>query len=345
MPRATMADIARQCSVSRSTVSRVLSGQAERYRISDSTAAEVKAAAKELGYLPNTVARSLRTRSTKTLGLLVSDISNPFFGQIAWAVERTAEAQGFTLIVCNSAEEQPREKAYIEELRSRQVDGLIISPVQEEHEHLSALLEGGFPFVLLDRYLADLDCDCVVCDNVDGARKLTEAVIGLGHRRIGFIGGRPAATTSQDRFLGYWQAVTAGDAVADRSLMRERDFTREAGEWGMRELLSTPEPPTAIVAANNNLMTGALEVLMAHERSCDDRILVAGFDEVPFLRFLGRPVLCVSQPEAKLGEEAARMLIGRIRGQRTAPEQLVLKQKVLRFNLPAEDWPDAFTQL
>jgi len=333
MPRVTMADIARTCGVSRSTVSRVLSGQSERYRISDATAGKVRNAARELGYLPNTVARSLRTRSTRTLGLLVSDISNPFFGNIAWAVERAAEAEGFTVIVCNSAEEQPREKSYIEELRSRQVDGLIISPVQEEHEHLSGLLDGGFPFVLLDRYFADLDCDCVVCDNVDGARRLTEAVIGLGHRRIGFIGGRPAATTSQDRFLGYWQAVTAGDAVAERSLMRERDFTREAGEWGMSELLALPEPPTAIVAANNNLMTGALEVLMEHERSSDERVLVAGFDEVPFLRFLGRPVLCASQPEAKLGEEAARMIIGRIRGQRTAPEQVVLRQEILRFDL------------
>ena len=102
----------------------------------------------------------------------------------------------------------------------------------------------------------------------------------------------------------------------------------------MTELLALPEPPTAIVAANNNLMTGALEVLMEHERSSDERVLVAGFDEVPFLRFLGRPVLCASQPEAKLGEEAARMIIGRIRGQRTAPEQIVLKQEILRFNLP-----------
>ncbi len=334
MARVTMSEIASAAQVSRSTVSRVLSDQAAKYRISESTAERVKKVAADLGYRPNSIARSLRTRSTKTLGLLVSDISNPFFGNIAWAIERAAEVEGFTLIVCNSAEEQPREKSYIEELRSRQIDGLIISPVQEEHEHFRALQEEGFPFVLLDRYFEDLACDCVVCDNVEGARHLTNAVKELGHERIGFIGGRPAATTNQDRFLGYWQAVSGEDGdQGDRALVRERDFTREAGRWGMTELLGLDSPPTAVVAANNYLMTGALEVLMEHEKSGADPVLVAGFDVVPFLQFLGRPILCVSQPEVRLGEEAARIVIDRIRGEAGPPRQVVLKQEVLSFNL------------
>ena len=307
-----MKDIAKAVGVSRTTVSRVLSGKASEFRISSETAERIRKEAQRSGYRPSELARSVRTGLTRTIGLIVSDISNPFFANLAWAVEQAAEQTGFVVFAGSSGEDLARERAYVEKLRSRGADGLLITPAGPDYEHLIRLREEGYPFVLLDRIFEDFDCDWVSVDNLRGARALCEALINRGARRMAFLGGRLETSTGRGRLEGYRAALRGRNLSLDPSLVFRGDFSVESGRASTSALLQIEKPPDAIFCANNKILFGCLDQLAAAPQELWKRIPIASFDETPFMKVLSRPLVVAAQPERKIGERAVELLLQRI---------------------------------
>ncbi|MCW8130680.1 MAG: LacI family DNA-binding transcriptional regulator [Planctomycetota bacterium] len=308
-----MKDIADAVGVSRTTVSRVLSGKAEQFRIARKTAERIIAEAKARGYRPSELARGLRTARSNTLGLVVSDISNPFFANIAWAAEQAAEKAGFATVIGSSGEDPAREKAYIENLRSRGADGLIIASAGGDYEHLFALKNEGYPFVLLDRVFEDLDCDFVAVDNVRASRDLIEKLIDrVQPARVAFLGGRMETSTGRGRLEGYRAALRARKIEFDNDLVIRGDYSVESGRMGTEALLALKRPPDAIFCANNKILFGCLERLAAAPGEPWTSMPVASFDVTPFMQIVGRRLIVASQPERAIGARAVELLIKRV---------------------------------
>lgn len=307
-----MKDIADAAGVSRTTVSRVLSGKAEQFRIAKKTAERIIAEAKARGYRPSELARGLRTSRSNTLGLVVSDISNPFFANIAWAAEQAAEKAGFATLVGSSGEDPAREKAYIENLRSRGADGLVIAAAGGDYEHLFKLRAEGYPFVLLDRVFEDLDCDWVAVDNVRAARTVIEMLIDCGPKRIAFLGGRMETSTGRGRLEGYRAALRARKIPFDNTLVVRGDYSAEAGRTGAEAVLKLKVPPDGIFCANNKVLFGCLERLATETAEPWASLPVASFDVTPFMKIIGRRLVVAAQPERMIGSRAVELLIKRV---------------------------------
>lgn len=331
--RPTLREIARAAGTSPSTVSRVLAGQASAARIGKETAARVRAAAKRLGYRPNLAARSLRTRRTHTLGLLVTELANPFFATIAGAVEATASKAGYSTIIATSGEDAGREAEYLSVLRARPVDGLIVAPAagSKARATLAGVINADLPVVLIDRRVPGVDCDRVLVDNRLGAAELVAALAGLGAKRLAMAGGPPEVWTAAERLAGFKAGLKRAGLRFSPRLTRSGPFATETGRRAARAFLKEKPPPDAIVAANNRILLGVLEVLdRAGEKA--RRIAVGGFDGVPFAGLLGRPIVVAEQPREEIGRQAARMLIGRLENEaRGKAREVVLPVKVRTF--------------
>jgi len=308
-----MSDIAKSLGVSRTTVSRVLSGQAEKFRIAPETAARIVKEAGRSGYRPSQLARGLRTSSSRTLGLIVSDISNPFFANIAFAAEQVAEQNGFVTVLGSSGENIQREQDYIENLRSRGADGLIVAACGPDFEHFQRLREEGFPFVLIDRVFNEVDCDWVAAENINSARALVDALIAQGARRIAHLGGRLQTSTGLGRLEGYRAALRTRRIPFEPDLFVRGDFSVDSGRRGVEQLLKLKNPPDAVFCANNKVLTGCLERLAEEPGAKWARMPMACFDEVPLMSLLGRPLWVAAQPVRRIGSRAAELLIQRVR--------------------------------
>jgi LacI family transcriptional regulator len=247
----TIQDVAARAGVSAMTVSRVINHQP---RVAAATRARVLQAIDELGYVPNALARGLLQGRTRTIALIVSDISNPFFTQIARGVEDVAHRSGYAVILGNSDESTDKERVYINAMLSNRVDGLLIAPAgRESAKTLDLLSRRGTKFVLIDRELEGIGVDTVVGDSIGGARTLTEHLIQLGHRRIGLVAGPQGVSTARDRLQGYEAALRSHGIEPDRCLVVESDYKRQGGKQAAMQLLALPldQRPTAVVASNN----------------------------------------------------------------------------------------------
>ena len=329
---ATMRQIAREAGVNPSTVSRVLSGGAQKGRIAPETAERVKAVALRLGYRPNLAARSLRTRRTNTLGLLVTELDNPFFATIAGAVESAASATGYSTIIATSGEDADREAEYLSVLRSRPTDGLIVAPApgRRAADALRELARTGFPLVIIDRKIPRLAADRVLTDNRGGAAELVAALVALGCRRPAMAAGPEETWTGAERLAGFREGLRAAGLNAARGLVRSGSFSIETGRRAAQAFLRAKNPPDAIVAGNNRILMGVLEALEAAGEKARN-VAAAGFDGVPFAGLLGRPVVVAEQPRAEIGRRAAGMLIERIEGRKGKAREVVLPVRVRTF--------------
>ncbi len=329
---ATLRQVAEAAGVSIPTASRVLSGRAAEGRIPEATAERVRAAAAKLGYRPNVLARSLRTRRTRTLGLVVTELANPFYATIAGAVEAAASASGYTLIIAASGEDPARALEYLRELPSRPADGLIVAPApgSEVEAALIELAGAGFPLVTVDRLLPGLDCDRVVTDSRGAAAGLVAALTAMGCRRLAMAGGPDGVWTARERSAGFREGLDRAGLPFSEHLFRSGEFSVEQGRAAAEVFLASPQPPDGIVAANNRILAGVLETLAARGESARN-VAVAGFDGVPYAPFLGRPIAVAEQPEAEIGRAAAGMLIERVEGCKDAPREVVLPLAVRTF--------------
>lgn len=331
----TMRDVAEQASVSPMTVSRVLHDDP---RVSAATRERVLAAVDALGYRRNEVARNLRLgRTSGLIGLVVTNLANPFYSQFALGVESVAGANGLKVVLTNTDEDPERERFLVEELTARRVDGMIVVPSGADHSHLSPSAPGAVPVVLGARPPTGLPLDCVLVDDFGGARAATAALLAGGHRRVGFLGLPPSVWTSSERFRGFCVALEEAGVRLESRFVRMSQRTIPAAEEAARALLSLRRPPTALFCANSRNTLGAFR---ATSRLAPATAL-AGFDDFELADVLGVPLVVVAYDPRELGRAAAELLIRRMAtpadGQPPEePRRIVIPTTVVHYGTPAD---------
>jgi LacI family transcriptional regulator len=306
---ATIQDVARHAGVSIATVSRVLNGTAY---VNEEVAARVRAAVKELQYQPSRAAQALRANRSKIIGLLISDIQNPFFTALIRGVEDVASRNGYSLILCNSDENPRKEQQYIEVLCAERVAGAIIVPTSENPAKLRLFREHEIPLISVDRRVKDRTTDAVLIDNVRGAYEAVTHLIANGYRRIGVITGPVGTTTGRERLEGYRKALREANIVGDPALERVDDFKGEGGRKCAHVLLDLDLPVDALFTTNNLMTLGALEAIHTRHLRIPDDIAIVGFDEMPWAALSGVSLTTVTQPVYELGSTAALRLFQRL---------------------------------
>jgi LacI family transcriptional regulator len=309
----TLKTIAEQAGCSEATVSRVLNGKAEHNRISKNTQQEILNLAKKLNFQPNLLARSLRTRRTRTIGLAIPDISNPFFASIAKNIEHESRHRGYSVILCDTEEDTDLEIESLHLLQHRNVEGLIVSPVGREVEHLLALRRSEMPMVLIDRYFPDIDIPFVASDNFMGARNAIAHLIKNGHRIIACIQGLTNTTPNNERVRGYRDAHLQAGINVDPSLIVGDSFGEENGYLETKLLLKRNPRPTALFALSNLISLGALRAISEERLSVPGDISIVSFDDQPYSRFLSTPMTMVAQQTREMGRIAIKMLFNTIK--------------------------------
>lgn len=328
--RETMQSIAEKVGVSTTTISRVLSGQAEKYRISKSTMELVLRTAAESGYVPDQIARGLRVRRTNTVGLIIPDISNPFFSAVARNIEIQARKVGCAVILSDSQEDTQLEVESLRLLQSRKVDGLIICPVGEEYEHLIPIVDSGIPIVIIDRYFPQLKCAYIISDNYSGALEAVSHLIKNNHRSIAYIQGRLNTSVNNDRIRGYRDAHQKFNIALDESLIVGDSFGKNNGYIGAKILLNRDPSPTAIFSASNLISLGALSAIIEEGLQIPDDISLISFDDQPYSDYLATPMTTVSQQTSETGQIAFKLLSSQIkRDSKTQVEGIVLPTKLI----------------
>jgi LacI family transcriptional regulator len=320
----TIQDVAARAGVSAMTVSRVLNQPA---RVAPATRERVEQAIRELGFVPNALARGLLRGRTHTVALLVSDIGNPFFTQIVRGAEDVAQRNGYIVILANSDESPEKERQYVQTLLSRQIDGLLVAPVgNASRPLLDMLIRHHKPFVLIDRTIDGVQADTVVGDSVGGARMLTEHLIGLGHRRIALINGSAEVSTARERRRGYVEGLRLHGIEAHPELIAEGNFKREGGRRAAKQLLALPpdERPTAILADNNFHAIGAIEVLRDAGVVVPDDMALVCFDDTELVSAIQPFLTVVSQPARTFGTIGMQFLLERLDGGETQPPRKVV---------------------
>jgi LacI family transcriptional regulator len=318
----TLHDVAKAANVSIATVSATINQSAF---VSPELQGRVRKAITEVGYHPDGIARSLKTRTTKTLGLIISDISNPFFTALIRGIEDVTNTRGYSLVLCNTDERLEKEQAYITLLRSRRVDGLIMAPVGSAEEYAGFAAAVGAPFVFIDRKIPTVPADAVVVDNRAGARAVVEHILSLGHQRIGVITGLPRISTTHERLQGYRDALAHHRTPVDALLLKVGYSRLEGGYEAANDLLNLATPPTAIFATNNLMAIGLMRAVADRGFRCPDDISVAGFDDFEWASVFHPRLTTVAQPTYDMGAKAAELLLSRLNGSCTAePQEIVL---------------------
>ncbi|MFF7857191.1 substrate-binding domain-containing protein [Streptomyces sp. NPDC007904] len=312
---ATMADVARRAGVSVATVSHVLNGTRP---VLPPTRQAVLDAVEELGYTTNTLARSLVTSRTRSIGLAVSAISNPYFTEILQGVEAAALEHGYSLLLADPHDDPEHERNVVRLLHERRVDGMIVAPSARPGGLLAYLGRHRVPAVLLDRVVdppGDGDgppFDQVCAENTEPTARLVTHLAGLGHRRIGLVAGRPGLSTTAERITGYRHGLAASGLPYDERLLVHGDSESAGGERAAAALLSLAVPPTALVTANNAMTIGALRALRARGLSVPGDIALCCFDDFAWADLFSPRLTAIAQPSRDIGARAVRVLLDRL---------------------------------
>lgn len=327
---ASLIDVARRAKVNISTVSRTIN---QTGKIGSETQARVLKAMRELGYKPNRVARRLRTResSSHLLGLIIPNIQNTFFADLARGVEDVAYKSNYAVLLCNYDEDEAKERFYLDVMQAESVDGIILPPIHEDDPAVLQVVRNGIPVVCVDRSLSSGNLDKVEVDNHTGALKAVEHIIAQGHKRIGLIGGPADSSTGRERLRGYKDAHAQGGIPVKAELVRFGDFKQESGQTLAHELLSLADPPTALFACNGLMTAGALEAISARGLRIPKQIAIVGFDELPLSSVFNPPLTVVRQPAYEVGKYAAELLLKRIEdGKRPATSLKLMPELIVR---------------
>lgn len=303
---ATITDVARKAGVSTATVSHVIN---KTRFVSQETTDRVLAAMEELGYRGNTLASSLRTGRTNTIGVLVTDSSNQFHAEIARVIEDVVFKKGYSVYLCNSDNDIGKERIYIDTMLARQVDGVIYNASGESHDHLLELIEHNIPVVVVGRAYAKYRLDSILIDNEKGGRMAASYLIGLGHRRIACITGPSATTPSAARVVGFLKVLKDAGIEMPEEYIAHGDFRTISGEETMTRFLSLSPRPTAVFACNDLMAIGALRSLQMAGINAPTDISVIGFDNIQMAASTAPGLTTIAQPIKEMGKLAANRLI------------------------------------
>lgn len=310
MAMPTIVDVANRAGVSAITVSRVVNDSGP---VSTQVRARVERAIAEIGYLPNAVARSLRSKRTDTIALIVTDMTNPFFTTVARGAEDAASDAGMMLIICNSDEREAEEVRYVRMLVGRRVDGILLVPAGGGATAIGLCRKQGMPLVVVDRRVPGHDADVVRADSRGGAFELGRLLVSLGHRTMAVLTGPRAVPTADDRVLGFRRAVAAAGGLRPPRVYHGA-FTIDSGREMARLALAARPRPTALFAANNFLAIGVLHALDEMGVRVPEDVAVAGFDDLPPAMVTFPFLTVAAQPAYEMGQRSVALLLARLSG-------------------------------
>lgn len=303
-----MADVAREAGVSAATVSHVLNGTRT---VLPETSNAVREAIERCGYIHNTLARSLAATRTYSLGVAVPAITNSYFGEILQGIVAEAIQHGYTLLFADPRDHPEHEFTVVSNLHQRRVDGIILAPSAEPARTMRYLAEHDVPTVLADRVLGE-GYDQVSAENTDSTSSLVDHLAELGHRRIGFIAGIEGLSTTGERLAGYREGLRRNGLHADPDLYREGASESEGARHAAKELLTLPQPPSAVIAANNAMTIGTMQGLRDLGFAVPDDVALVAFDDFPWAGLFAPRLTVIAQPSGEIGAEAVRLLLNRL---------------------------------
>jgi len=320
----TIYDVAKAAGVSAATVSRAINGSS---RVADPTLRRIRDAVQKLGYQPNAIARSLVTKSTQTIGLLLPDMANPFFPELVKGVQSLADERSYTLLLAETGGDPKTEQRYLDVLRGKAIDGVLVVGLAMRRQQLSKFVANGIPIVSLDRNVDLPRIAMVQLDNRAGGRRATQHLLSLGHHAVAHIGGPSQLKVSEDRRAGYRDALRAARSLGASTLEVESDFTEEGGRRACLDLLDRGVAFSAIFAANDVMAIGAMAALRERDVPVPAKVSVVGFDDIHLARYASPALTTVRQPTYDMGRRATEVLIDAIQGRvRSAQERVVLLQ-------------------
>lgn len=321
-----MLDVAAAAGVSVATVSAAVNGTAP---VSSELRGRIESAISAIGYKRNAIARSLKMGTTKTIGLVVADITNPFFTDVVSVIQDVLHRAGYAVMLCCTDEDPSMQEEQIALLLNRMVDGLIIAPAGDD-DNLRRLVAGAsVPVVLIDRLCHDLEADAVVLDNHHAVETATNYIINLGHRSIGYISGSLDTSTGRDRLAGYKAALDAANIDYRDDLVRIGNFREKDAYKAAMQMLTKPDRPSAIFSANNLMVIGVMKAIRDIGLSCPEDISVASFDDFPWADVFQPHLTTIAQPVQAIGEQAAELILDRIADKsERAPRRIVLKGRL-----------------
>ncbi|MCW2270852.1 HTH-type transcriptional repressor PurR [compost metagenome] len=323
---ATIKDVAALAGISYTTVSHVLN---KTRPVSEQVRLKVEAAIAELDYVPSAVARSLKARSTATIGLLVPNSVNPYFAELARGIEDGCERKGYCVILCNSDDNPQKQRSYLRVLLEKRIDGLIVASVGEDSDLLDSLAAVRTPMVIVDRALEGVEADIVRIDHEQGAYLATRHLLDLGHRDIACIGGPDNTSVAQLRLAGFERALAEARVTVAPERILSSDFTSLGGYAAAARLLEG-QHPTAIFAGNDMIGIGVLRAAAERNICVPSELSVIGFDDIQLSRYVFPALTTVGQSIRELGESAAALLLSRIaQPLRGAPEQRIVAPKIV----------------
>ena len=321
----TISDVAALANVSTATASRALNGKSS---VDPVLAARVVAAARELGYRPNGLARNLRRRETAVLALIISDVENPFFTAIARGVEDVAQAAGYSVVLCNTDEEAAKERRYVEVAIEEQMAGVILSP-SGVLGAVEALRDRRTPIVAVDRPLPGEPTDTVLVDSRQAAKQATVHLAEQGYEVIGCLTGPSGVRTADDRLAGYRDGLRAAKQRSATRLVRRSEYRSAGAREATLDLLSQPEPPDALLVANSAMAVGVLQALAELNLRPGRDVGVVAFDDAPWAELLDPPLTVVAQPAYEIGTLAAQLLLNRVTGSHKDPTTTTLSAQLV----------------
>ena len=330
--KVTIKDIARMAKVSHTTVSRALNNKS---RIRNETKEKILCLARELNYRPNFIARSLVMKRTKTLGLVITTITNPFYTELAQGIETTAIGLGYNIILCSTHNDLSIEKKYVDMLRSKGVDGIIFTSAHMGDPNIAELAEEGFPIILVNRRtyhpIVKEKVDYVGVDNLLGGFLAVEHLVRLGHERIGVIGGSSESSVGFERLEGGKRALEAYHLESKRDHFLEGDFLKESGYQGGKRFLKMTEPPTAIFTTNDYMALGAYQAISEEGVRVPEEIALIGFNDIEFTAMKGIELTTIGQKKFEMGALAVKILVEKIEGNEVKPltKEILLKPELI----------------
>jgi LacI family transcriptional regulator len=328
-PAVKLRDVATLAGVHPATASRALNPET-RLLVSEETANRVLAAAAELGYRPNTVARSLRTRRSHTVGVLIPDLNNPLFPPIVRGIEDRLDANGYVALIGNTDGDDVRERKVLEQMRARHVDGYVLATAHLRNPLLAEAVRTGTPVVLMIRTAEDYSLPAVTVDNERGIEMAISHLISLGHRNIACVAGPQDVSTGLARYRAFQAAMAAaGLEVPPGRVAFARAFSIEEGRRCTAEILESGDGFTAIAAGNDMLAVGCYNALDRAGLACPADVSVVGFNDMPFIDMLRPPLTTVAFPHYQVGTEAAQLLLDRLNGDNAAVKVLYLAPELI----------------
>ncbi len=324
----TIKDISREANVSTTTVSRVLNGLSRQYRISEETEQQVMRVARTYNYRPNHTAVSLRLKKSNLIGLVVPDLSNPFFSNIASVVTHELRKSGYAVILTDCGDDEKTEIEVVNLMNDRRIDGLLVMPSGKQAEHLEHIYNKGIPVVCVDRYFPSSTLPFVATHNYKGAYDITKYLINTGHKDIVCIQGPHHVMSNTQRVRGYLDAMR--DAKLKNYRVVGNDFTQENGYLETKLLLQKKQYPTAIFGLSDTIIFGSMKAMREEGLLVPDDISLVTFDNAEYLDYLNPPMTSVVQPVSEIAQMCTKMLLGMIGNhERGQPEQILLNPTIV----------------